>query len=442
MSSRFSSLARATAGASAVAVLAVLASPAPSSAAAGEEVCAHVREDGSCALVLTGGPAAPALRADGPWLEVPGRDPDCRTGEGVPVEVFPGDDGVFHLAPGEGTVFCDVTAQARGGEAAGPSGAAEAAEWAGSGGAPEPGRSADPSGAAGTPGATGGGGVPGTGGGTDSSAVPEPVDRPGAAETPEAPGTDGRSESSAVPGPVGPSGTVEAPGTAGDGDAPEASPHGEHGGAPGEGHSGTPGEPGGEEAPADPAPSASPSPECLGNGEEHEGSREWQRFPVERTGPCRGTPLAQWPDLEAAAGQAGRLAFVDLADRLGVSVFDLAEHLGVDGVRGLSRRSVDELAGMLGITPQDLVDRSEEAAAAIIAAESSSLAGGVSSPADVASSLAGGASPSLVRRSGGLFGRPDRLPDTGPRAAVLVHGGVLLTAAGALVLLLARRLPS
>lgn len=406
MSSRFSFLARASAGASAVAVLAVLASPAPSSAAAGEEVCAHVREDGSCALVLTGGPAAPALRADGPWLEVPGRDPDCRTGEGVPVEVFPGDDGVFHLAPGEGTVFCDVTAQARGGEAA---------EWAGPEGAPEPGRSADPSGAAGTPGATGGAGVPGTGGGTDSSAVP---------------------------GPVGPPGAPEAPGTAGDGGAPEASPHGEHGGAPGEGHAGTPGEPAGEEAPADPAPSASPSPECLGNGGAHQGSREWQRFPVERTGPCRGAPLAQWPDLEAAAGQAARLAFVDLADRLGVSVFDLAEHLGVDGVRGLSRRSVDELAGMLGITPQDLVDRSEEAAAAIIAAESSSLAGGASSLAGGVSPLADGASPSLVRRSGGLFGRPDRLPDTGPRAAVLVHGGVLLTAAGALVLLLARRLPS
>ncbi|MFL1431806.1 MULTISPECIES: hypothetical protein [unclassified Nocardiopsis] len=326
MSPRFLPLARAGAGASAAAVLAVLAPALPAAAEEAEEVCAHARGDGGCALVLTGAPEEAAVREAGPWLEVPGRDPDCRTGEGVPVETVPGDDEVFYLAPGEETVHCDVTTFPM---------------------AAEP---------------------------TEPAAEPEVAGQPEAALEPSEPPEGVEQETlSDVPEPV-------------------------------------------------PSPSPSPSPECL-DGEE---AREWQRFPVERGGPCRGTPLAQWPDLEAAAEQAAQLAFADLADRLGVSVFDLAEHLGVDGVRGLSRRSVDELAAMLGITPRELVERAEAAAAAALAEEVSSA----------------------LSRRGGLFGKPTRpsdtrlparLPDTGPRTAALVHGGVLLTAAGALILLLARR---
>ncbi|MFL1378310.1 hypothetical protein [Nocardiopsis protaetiae] len=342
MSPRFLPLARAGAGASAAAVLAVLAPALPAAAEEAEEVCAHARGDGGCALVLTGAPEEAAVREAGPWLEVPGRDPDCRTGEGVPVETVPGDDEVFYLAPGEETVHCDVTTFPM---------AAEPAEPA---------------------------------------AEPEVAGQPEAALEPSEPPEGVEQETLS--------------------DVPEPVPS--------------------------PSPSPSPSPECL-DGEE---AREWQRFPVERGGPCRGTPLAQWPDLEAAAEQAAQLAFADLADRLGVSVFDLAGHLGVDGVRGLSRRSVDELAAMLGITPRELVERAEAAAAAALAEEVSSA----------------------LSRRGGLFGEPARLPDTrlqarlpdtrlpdrlptrlpdtgGPRAAALVHGGVLLTAAGALILLLARR---
>ncbi|WP_306366589.1 hypothetical protein [Nocardiopsis sp. CC223A] len=375
MSPRSLSAVRVAAGAAAAAVLAVLAPVLP--AAAEEEACAHAREDGTCALVLTGVPGTSALRADGPWLEVPGRDPDCRTGDGAPVEVVPGDDGVFHLAPGAETVHCDVTALAWGEEAAERPGA----EPGGTGGA-APDEPADPSGAP---------GVPGDGGG------PEDV---------------GRAEPTAVPGPADPSGAVETPGTAGDGGEPGVVAQEEHGGASGDA--------GGQEPPADPAPSASPSsspaPECLGGAGGHDDSREGQSS-AGRNGICGGTPLAQWPDLGAAAEQAAQLAFADLADRLGVSVFDLAEWLGVDGVRGLSRRTVDELAAMLGITPRELVERAEEEAAAELAEE-------------VAAALVPG---------GGLLGRPARLPDTGPRADVLVHAGVLLTTVGALMLLSTRR---
>lgn len=391
MSSRSLSPVRVAAGAAAAAMLAVLA-PAPP-AAAGEEVCAHTREDGSCALVLTGVPGVPgvsALRADGPWLEVPGRDPDCRTADGVPVEVVPGDDdGVFHLAPGAETIHCDVTALARAGESA---------ERPGAG--------------------------PGGSEGTEQAGPAE------AGEGRGAPGDAGRAEPPAVPEPVDPSGAAEPAETTEGGGAPEAVEQEEHDGAFGE--TAAEGSPADPVPSASPAPSSSPSPECLGGAEGHGDAREGQRLSAERSGTCRGTSLAQWPDLGAAAEQAAQLAFVDLADRLGVSVFDLAEWLGVDGVRGLSRRSVDELAAMLGITPQELVERAEEAAAAALAEE-------------VAAATPTGEVPSALAHRGGLFGTPSRLPDTGggPRTAVLLHGGVLFTATGALILLLSRRrLPS
>ena len=387
MSSRSPSPVRAAAGAAAVAVLAVFAPVQP--AAAGEEGCVHTRGDGSCALALTGVPEGFEPRVDGQWLEVPGRDPDCRTGDGAPVGTLPGDDGVFRLLTGTETVHCDVAAVD-----------GEAVERTGSG-QDHPFRPTGPSEPAGT--AADGVGDGGDTGPAEPAADPEPAAPPGAAKSDE---------------PAEP---------AGDGDAPGAVGREEHDGAPG----GT-----GAQEP-DPVPSAPPSPEqgCLGGAEGRDGTREGQRSSAERTGTCRGTSFARWPDPGAAAEQAAQLAFIDLADRLGVSVFDLAERVGADGVRGLSRRSVDELAAVIGISPQELVERAEQESAALLAEE----AAAASLAEQVSAALPAGEAPTVLSRRGGLFGKPARLPETGPRAAVLVHGGVLLTAAGALALLLSRR---
>ncbi|CAL9476102.1 hypothetical protein SUDANB121_02952 [Nocardiopsis dassonvillei] len=375
MPSRFLSPTRVAAGASAAAVLAVLAPALP--AAAGEEVCAHAREDGSCVLYLNGVAEAPEVREDGAWLEVTGGDPRCRTEAGVPVDVLPGEDGVFHLFPGESPVHCDVTVPARDGGAAGREGPA-----GGAGEVPAPGED-------------------GAGAGAPGGPAPEP--REGA--------------------------------PAGDAVPPDASGAEEPGSAAGALGAAETGGPATDPAPS-PGPSAPPAPDCP--------EREVQRFAVERGGTCGGASFAQWPDPEAAAGQAARPAFTDLADRLGVSVFDLAEHLGVDGVRGVSRRTVDELAAMLGITPQELVERAEEAAAAVLAEEAGKpVAGGPPAGLPGLSADLPGLPGVLPGLSGSLAGKPTRLPETGPRTAVLVHGGVLLGTAGALILLLTRRrLPS